>query len=232
MSVTLVNPYATVDQIRAQLKDSAAVVDEDLIRRAINAASRGIDDYCSGDVPKSRRFWQDATVKTRIFNCEDSKFAYVDDISTRTGLTVKTDDNNDGIYENTWTIGTDFNVWPLNADVDGNDQPMAFWKIVAVGDKRFPVYDRRAGLQVQAKFGWPAVPVEVNQACVLRTISLLLRKDSPLGVVASNEWGALRVPTFDPDVGAMLRPFVKRRPWSKSYISDQGANSLFHRRLF
>ncbi len=229
MPVTLVNAYCTEAQIRAELRDENAVVSSDLICKAINAASREIDYTCSGDVPKSRRFWQDAAVQTRTYFCEDNSFVYVDDISTITGLIIKTDDNNDGIYETTWTINTDFSLWPLNAAADAAD-PCAFWKIVAVGMKSFPLYDRRAGLQVIAKFGWPAIPKQIEEACILRSITLLLRKDSPTGMAVQADWGAMRIASADPDFKAMLRPFVKRRPYSMSYRSEQARYSIFHRR--
>ena len=232
MPVTLVNAYCTEAQVRAELQDIAATVNSDLICKAINVASREIDNVCSGDVPRSRRFWQDTAVQTRTYTCEDLTFVYVDDISTVTGLIVKTDDNDDGTYETTWTINTDFALWPLNAAADAAE-PYAFWKIVAVGggtgDKRFPLYERRAGLQITAKFGWPAIPKQIEEACILRAISILLRKDSPTGMLVQGEWGNMRVPMFDPDVNAMLRPFIKRRPYSVSYQSDQARNSLFHR---
>jgi hypothetical protein len=232
MPVPLVNPYCTEAQIRAELKDSAAVVNSDLICKAINAASRGIDDICSGDVPNTRRFWKDTTLNTRTYSVEHPTFAYIDDIAERAGVVVKTDDNDDGVYETTWTVGVDYALWPLNADANGLAQPLAFWKIVAVGEKRFPIYERRAGVQVTAKYGWPGIPTQIEEACILRTIGLLLRKDSPLGVLAQGDFGALMIPKFDPDVSALLRPFIKRRPWSISYASDQARTSLFHRRSY
>ncbi len=232
MTVTLVNPYCTELQVRTELEDVSATVSSDLICKAINAASREIDNVCSGDIPHSRRFWQDSAVQTRTFMCEDRTFVYVDDISTVTGLIIKTDDNGDGVYETTWTINTDFALWPLNAVADVSVEPYAFWKVVALGgssSKMFPLYERRAGLQVTAKFGWPAIPKQIEEACILRSMSLLLRKDSPTGMLAQAEWGAMRVPVFDPDYRGMIRPFVKRRPYSVSYRSDQARNSLFHR---
>lgn len=231
MTVALVNAYCTEAQLRAEMSDISATLPSDLICKAINAASREIDNTCSGDVPRSRRFWQDAAVQTRKYTCEDPTLAYVDDISTVTGLIVKTDENDDGVYETTWTINTDFELWPLNAAQDAAE-PYAFWKIVALGgssNRRFPLYERRAGLQVTAKFGWPAVPKQIEEACILRATSILLRKDSPTGMLVQAEWGNMRVPMFDPDVNAMLRPFIKRRPFSVSYRSDQARNSLFHR---
>lgn len=231
MSITLVNAYCTETQVRAELQDVNATVSSDLICKAINAASREIDNTCSGDIPRSRRFWQDSAVQTRTYLCEDSAFVYIDDISTTTGLIVKTDENDDGVYETTWTINTDFALWPLNAANDATE-PYAFWKIVALGgnsSKAFPTYERRAGLQVTAKFGWPTVPKQIEEACILRSISIMMRKDSPTGMLVQAEWGSMRVPMFDPDFNAMIRPFIKRRPYSVSYRSEQARNSLFHR---
>jgi|SRR5688572_1925581 len=232
MPVTLVNPYCTEAQVRNEMKDTTAVVDADLINKAINAASREIDEICSGDVANSRRFWKDSTTHVRKYIPESDTFCYVDDIAESAGVTLKTDHDDDGTYEETWTLGVDFDLWPLNADVDGSAHPMAFWKIIAIGTKRFPIYERRAGLQLTAKFGWPSIPKQVEEACILRAISLILRKDSPMGVLAQGDFGALKIPKDDPDIDKMLRPYIKKRPWSVSYSSDQANYSMFHRRRF
>lgn len=233
MPITLVNPYCTEAQVRAEIKDTQlGVVDQDLILKSINTASRWIDYVCSGGVANSRRFWKDAAPVTRTFQCEDRTFVYLDDIATKSGLIIKTDNDDDGTYEATWTAGVDYDLWPLNADASGVAEPMAFWKVVAVGDKTFPLYERRAGLQVTATWGWPAIPKQVEEACILKSIALLLRKDSPMGVLAQGDFGALKIPKEDPDVNNLLEPFIKTRPWSMSYASDQARSSMFHRRQY
>ena len=82
--MTLTNCYATQAQL-AEVLGIDDLDDDDRMDAAINAASRQIDAHCG------RRFWQDGTVVTRTYHAEDEYYVEVDDISTTTGLIVKTD---------------------------------------------------------------------------------------------------------------------------------------------
>jgi hypothetical protein len=63
-------------------------------------------------------------------------------------------------------------------------------------------------LVVTAKWGWPAVPDPVVQAQKLLASRLWKRKDSPEGVLGNDQWGVIRVSRVDPDVMALLDPYV------------------------
>jgi hypothetical protein len=199
--VALTHAYCTLDDVRGQLSDKDSKVEIALLERAINSASRAVDDWCG------RRFWQDASVQVRTYRPEESCSVRVDDISTATGLLVKTDSGDDGTYETSWTIGTDFQLEPLNASADGG--AYAWQELVAIGSKRFPSCVRRPALQVTAKFGWSAVPDEVVQATVLRAVALFSRKNSPNGVAGFGDFGAVRISRQDSDVIGLLSPFQR-----------------------
>ena len=110
--MALTNAYATLAELKAESNIGAADTSYDTkLELALNAASRQIDGYCGG-----RRFWQDSTVVTRQFFADDSLTCMVDDISTTTGLVVAVDNDDDGTFETTLTINTDFIVLPLNAE--------------------------------------------------------------------------------------------------------------------
>lgn len=200
-----VNAYATAAQLRTQLGDEATNLTAALLERAVNAASRAIDNHCG------RRFWIDAAVVTRQYRPDDACSVFVDDIATRTGVIVKTDTAGDGSYATTWD-STDFDLEPRNADVvaAGSTGPaFSFWQITAIDDKTFPLSSRRATLQVTAKFGWSAVPVDVEEACLLKAASLFKRKDAPFGVAGFGDFGAVRITRRDPDVIDLLSGFVR-----------------------
>src|SRR4051812_9505211 len=111
--VPVVNGYCSVEELRGQLKDVGSKVDTALLERAVSAASRAVDQYCG------RRFWQDPAPVARLYNPLDVYCALVDDISTRTGLVVQTDNAGDASY--TTTLGVnDFRLEPLNADQYGS----------------------------------------------------------------------------------------------------------------
>lgn len=199
MAVT--NGYCTVAELRDQLGDTGSKLDLDLLEHAINATSRAIDRYCG------RRFWQDSTVQTREYRITDPYVAWVDDISTETGLVIKTDTAGDYSWATTWTTD-DYDLEPENADKDGAAH--AWWRIIAIGTKTFPIHARRKTLQVTARFGWSAVPDDVNEAAILKAAGLFRRKDAPYGIAGFGEMGnAVRITRRDPDVMELLNNYVK-----------------------
>lgn len=172
------------------------------IERAIEAASRSVDRHCG------RRFYQDTSVATRVYTTDDPYWVWVNDISTTTGLVVKTDDNWDGTFENTWTQDDytgnyGFALEPANAGDDSHP-----WTSLTPYAGGFPTL--RYAVQVTAKFGWAAVPTEIAQATLLLAHRIYLRKDAPFGIQNSPDAGE---PVFirrnDPDVVSLLENYVR-----------------------
>ncbi|WP_435111877.1 hypothetical protein [Nocardiopsis synnemataformans] len=214
--MAVVNGYCSTQDLRDHLSDPGTKMDEALLERAVNAASRAVDRYCG------RRFWQDPEPAVRHYRAEDAIEIDVNDIATTTGLAVATDDDGDGVYENTWTLDEDYVLEPENADADG--EAYAWWRLAAVGARRFPVpltgrtldsrglravRDRRRRIQVTATFGWSQVPDDVEQATILKAAQLARRKDAPFGVAGFGDFGVVRIGRYDPDVVGLLHPFVR-----------------------
>lgn len=199
--MAITHGYCTDEELRDQLGDDGAKLPLTLIERAVNATSRAVDTYTH------RRFWQDATVTARRYRPDDSELVRVADIATLVGLIVETDPYGDGSWSETWS-GTDYQLEPLDADVDGG--AYAWWKLRAVGSRRFPVSSGRPTLRVTATHGWSAIPDKVNQATILRAAAIFLRKDSPHGVAGFGAEGfAVRITRRDSDVCELLDGFVK-----------------------
>lgn len=196
MSIT--NGYCTAVELRDHLQDSGSKLDADLIDRAINSASRAVDNYTG------RRFWQDATVRTRTFRPLEHRIAWVSDISTTTGLIIATGD--DGTFPTTWAA-TDYELEPENGDEDG--PAYAWWRILAVGDQRFIPSTLRRTLSVTARFGWSAVPDPVNEATILKASQLFQRKNAVFGIAGFGEFGPMRITRKDPDVIELLNGYVR-----------------------
>jgi hypothetical protein len=201
--VTITNGYCTQDQVKAAvgIEDT---VDDTLIDAAINAASRQIDAHCG------RRFWQDATVKTREFYADCSSEIYVGDISTTTGLIVKLDEADDATYSTTLTISTHFLLTPLNA---ADETPVWPYTHIRLVDGVY-VYPRsssgRPGVQVTAKFGWPAVPDDVTQACILQARTLFKAPATQFGAFQVGVDGFSRqIRPMDPVANVLLVPYVR-----------------------
>lgn len=205
----LVNAYATVTEVREHLADANSGLSTALLERAINAASRAIGTHC-GNEASPRRFWKDAVATARTYRVESREWVYVDDISARAGLVVKT--GTDGVTFDTTVASTDYILEPSNADVvaaGDTVDPHAFWKITAVNGTNFTVDRRFPTMQVTAKFGWSSVPYEVNEACIIKAASLFKRKDSPDGVAGFGQFGVVRIGRSDPDVLDLLRRFTR-----------------------
>lgn len=198
MAVT--NGYVTVADLREHFGDSSSQLTTALLERAINATSRAIDRHTG------RRFWQDATVQSKVYRVDDAYEADIDDISTTTGLIVATDSNEDSTYATTWA-STDYQLEPLNANTD--QVAHAWWRLVAVDRYLFPVHARRATLRVTARFGWSAVPDEVTEACLLRAAAIFKRKEAVFGITGLNGFGEVRIGRNDPDVIDLLHRFVR-----------------------
>jgi len=200
--VAVVNGYCTTAELREHFEAGASGLTTALLERAINASSRAIDQYCG------RRFWLDAAVAERTYRPDCQSSTYVDDIGTRTGLVVKT--GTDGTtFPTTWA-STDYILEPRNAGVVGTGSTAdahAFWEIVAIAGRTFSTHAYRPTLQVTAKFGWSAVPIEVTEACILKAASLFKRKDAPFGAAGFDQFGAVRIGRNDPGVVELLAAY-------------------------
>lgn len=188
--------YTSLPLVKAQLSKETDDVRDDLIQQAIRAASRKIDQVCG------RQFYADAVPSTRTFSTLGRTFngpygtaLQVDDIASATSLTVATG-NGGGSY----TSYTGAITGPDNAIALG--QPITF--------VQGPVgwVNSVNSIQITARWGWPRVPDEVAQAALLMSARLYRRKDSPQGVISSADWGSVRVSRVDPDVEALLGPYI------------------------
>jgi hypothetical protein len=198
--LAITNGYATLADVKAALRITDSV-DDSLIELSIEAASREIDGYCN------RVFY--STSGTRVYQNVDSFMTNTDDIISITRLRT----SDDGVlYDTTWST-SDYQLEPLNGVAGGLVQP--FTRIRAIGDYLFPVwsvtgtYGNKASVEVQGVFGWPSVPTAVKQATILLAMRQFKRYDSPTGIMGFGDIGAIRVSRTDPDVQALLAPFMK-----------------------
>lgn len=203
----LTNAYTTLANFKLEVATAGLTftANEDAVMEtAINAASRAIDGYCGW------RFWQDATVVDRQFYAENTRCCYLlsdeagDGISTTTGLAVKIDEDGDGTFETTLTITTDFILKPVNA---ADRVPVWPYTEVWLADNySFPILaNGRPGVQVTAKFGWPAVPDDITKACLVLAHDLYKSKDAPFGAIPD---AGMKI-TQNRTVSMLLAPYRK-----------------------
>jgi len=199
--VSLVNAYVSLADIKAALRiPSADAIDDPMLTTAINAASRQIDGECD------RVFY--SASGSRVYVPESSLLVNTDDIKTITKLETSSGDG--------FTVeipATDYQLEPLNGIAGGIPGP--FTRIRATGAFLFPVFSQRsvnldeATVRVTGTFGFTPVPDAIKQACLLLSIRVFKRLDSPLAVAGFGDLGAIRVSRTDPDVMAMLSPYVR-----------------------
>lgn len=203
--MAITNGYATLTEIKTFLSISDNV-DDTLLESMVEAASRSIDRIAN------RRFYLDANASARAYRVSSPIVLFTDDIGTTSGLVVKTDDDGDGTFETTLTLNTDYIMDPLTA----LDLGRPYTQVTMVTNTQtFPIFPGlfqnglRPGVQVTARWGWPSVPDDINQACLILTADLYKRKDSPGGILGLGDLGAIRMSPLGRDVTAMVRAYRK-----------------------
>ena len=187
--------YVALSELKSALGITSST-DDAFLTLAIGAAETAINDLCG------RKFTADGSASARTYRAQPY-ICVTDDVSTLTGLVVKTDTNGDGTFDTTWA-STDYQVEPLNNLVKGRSVN----NLRAVGDYLFPVYgDGLASVEVTANWGWPAVPDPIEQATLMMASRLYGRKASPMGVIGVGDFGPVRISRSDPDVAHMLMDY-------------------------
>ena len=179
--------YVTLVELK-QMRDIKDTADDALLSRALSVASRRIDGKTR------RRFWLDAEATPRLVNAvgrvtPDGRLL-VDDIGSLDDLAV------DGGSVGAWSPISGWETGPDNALDQG-------WSVTEL------VGSWPARVRITARWGWPAVPEDITMACLLLASRLFSRKESPEGVLGSVEWGSVRVSRWDPDVEALVAPYVQ-----------------------
>lgn len=177
--------------------------DDAQIDAVVASTNQGIIEHCGRTFDKTAV----ASPTTRVFRPTRQGVLEVDDFWETTALVVKTDDGDDGVYETTWTINTDFILEPLNGLRHGQAWP--YDTIVSI-NRLFPTWNRRPGVQITAAWGWAAIPASVTTAALLIGARLQKRRNSPEGVLNGfTEFGPVRISrNEDPDAFRLLGPFV------------------------
>lgn len=193
--MAITNGYATLAEVKSVLRLTDNV-DDTLLENAIEGASRRIDGYCG------TFFYQTSNV-INLYPVNEYKVTFPD---AATITYIKTDDDGDGTYEDTWVNGVDYQLEPLDRALQNRPIRQAS----AIGSKTFPLFyvPDLPGVQVSATWGWPSIPDDVREACVLLSIRGFARYNAALGVVGFNDM-AIQVRAIDPDVRDLLSPYRK-----------------------
>lgn len=173
--------------------------DAQLMQLALVSAEQQVASHCGRvfDVAAT-------TASARVFHPQNAGCCYTDDIGSLTDLVVRSDDDDDGVYETVWSASA-FLLRPLNGLNDGMVVPWTHITAVQT-TPYFRLHDRRPSVQVTARWGWPSTPDAVRMATVLLAAQVFRAKDAPLGVAGFGETGVVRLRDL-PMVTALLRPY-------------------------
>ena len=204
--MAITNGYTTKAEYKARFYDEGQgdTKDDSAIEQVIEATSRTIDDICW------QRFFASAADETRYFTAEARGWMRLPERIVSIN-TLKTDDDGDRTYENSWTEDTDFELLPYNADLDS--EPYRWIEAISTGSYTFPVGVKK-GVEIDGKFGWASAPGPVVEACLLASHRLMARRNSPYGVSGAAAMGNLTLTVkqlkADPDIMELLSPYILR----------------------
>lgn len=185
-------PFVDPDDLKVTLGINDTYADDD-VEAACNAATEALQEELG------RKFSKDSSDVTRLYTALDSEVLNIRDLVSLTSL--KTDDNGDGTFENTW--GTDdYKLGPLNASADS--EPYTQIDVDKInGDYRFPLYVQ-GGVQIVGKWGWPKLPSRlVTAASILAAQLFKRRRDNPGFIITSET--AIVILRNDPQINALLK---------------------------
>ena len=196
--MAITNGYATLAEAKAYLS-IADSIDDTMLESMVEAASRAIDNIAG------RRFYLDASASARLYRGTNPYILTVDDFGSTTGLALALDTGGDGTYETTLTYNVDYVVEPFNAVAMGKP----YTQITLVGGQLLPwlLPNLRPSVQLTAKWGFPTVPDDISQACLILTADMYKRKDSVGGNLGISELGAIRMSPLGRDIAAMTRAY-------------------------
>lgn len=152
---------------------------------ALQSTTVGINKICG------RQFNQAGVVSSRRYYPATDRKVLVHDFHTEVGLVVATDEDDDGIFETVWST-SDYQLEPLDGIVD-DEIGWPFYRIRAVGSRRFPMRGLRASVRVSIDWGWAAVPEPVKTATRIVAEETWKLADAPFGFAGFAEFGVMRV---------------------------------------
>jgi hypothetical protein len=202
---TLTDRLVTEDDLK-ELLGIGDTVDDNRLTLAADAATQMVQAYCD------RHFVQQAAATARVYVASTPWLVEVDDISTTTGLVVKTDEDDDGVFETTWATG-DYQLEPLNGKMGGQTWP--YTRLRAIQSREWPSDFGQAVVQVTARWGWANpddsslyIPQPVLQAAQIQGVSIFKSADAPLGIAGFGDIGIMRLrQAMHPVAAALLAPY-------------------------
>jgi len=203
--VAITNGYLTLAEFKAYKNITGSdTTDDTVIERLIEGASRFIDNMTG-------QFFYSDTGETRYFSAEYGGILFIPNLYGIT--TLKTDEDQDGTFENTWNTGQntgDFYLMPFNAVLDGKSY--SWIQANEEGDYVFPT--TRKGVEIKGDWGYSAVPNEIKTACY-EIVNAAYGKRSGQNLTGNAEVTGAGIVITPEDITPYARSILKQ--WQRGY---------------
>jgi hypothetical protein len=199
--------YVGLEEMKDRLgiTDSA---DDSVLQTAIAASAGWINEYCGRHFNK--------VTEIRTFQPDNVWMLDIDDVVPGAPITVRVDQDGDGVYEDPWVQGTDYALLfgGINFNMNASGAPRPYRQLqVLGGGKWLPFtwpYSNLDRVQISTTWGWPRVPWQVPEANRILAADFYKLKDAPFGVAGVSDYGLVRVQS-NPWLVELLRSFIDMR---------------------
>ena len=210
------NWYCGMEEFKSRNSiSSLSTADDYEISAAIQVASGWINRYCG------THFYQ--VTEARTYAVWDIYSMPIDQIVPGSITAFQLDYDGDGVFETSWTEGTNYQVLregeTYNQNYAGIDRPFDFVRVIlggpttVAGGQFFPFvwpFTHNDRVKITGTWGWQQVPPEVTQACLIMATQLFKEKDSPWGMAGVGDLGVIRT-SQSPFLVELLRPYINPR---------------------
>lgn len=197
------DPYVTLDQFKTHLgipPDDIDAPRDELLTTALNSASTEINNHCGRQFNRQ----EDATAR-KFSPIGNGGLVLVDDFYTEDDLVIQSVIVGDTVGD-PWDSAL-YELEPENGLVNGIPSAFCRIKLSTRGSLGLCSRDR---IRVTAKWGWPDVPADVQEACLLLAATNHKLRDAPLGTAGFSKFGTATV-SSNPIATAKLCPYVLGR---------------------
>lgn len=205
--MAIVYGLVSLQEVKAALGISPTDTASDAeLEGVIEASSRLIERHC-GRIFRS-------VAEVRRFTAMDNYEVGIDDLHEV--IYVRTDDDGDGVAEETWPA-TDYELLPVNRAVSaaGELQPWNRLVVPSWGTRSLPA-GLLKGVEINGRWGFVqndyTTPEPVRQAALIQAQLIFRSKDAPFGVVATGVDGnVIRMGArLHPEAALLLEPYRRR----------------------
>ena len=202
------NGYLTTNEFliyKGRTATTSSSGDNSVIEILIEGASRFIDNMTG-------QFFFSNT-GTRYYSARDSQMVFIDNLVSLT--TLKTDEDGDGTYENTWNTGQttgDFYLMPFNASE--NSRSYSWIETNQDGDYTFP--KNRKGVEIAGTWGYVTAPDTIKNACY-EIVNAAYGRRSGQNLTGNAEVTAAGIVITPEDITAYARSLLRQHTRGYGY---------------